>query len=123
MAKQKGTSLPALKAQLAKDKIAPVYLLAGEDGFLADEAQRLILDAIRARAGDCSVNRYDANEAALADILDDLRTQDLFSSTRLVVVSPAAKLVQNHGASLAKYADHPAADSTLILAPSTVCGL
>ena len=120
MAKQPGLNLSTLRARLAKGEIAPVYLIGGTEPFLADEAVRSITDAIGARHGPIARTLLHGDEADIKDVLDALRTRDLFNPCRLVVVSPADRFVDRHGAALAAYADAPAPDAYLLLTVTKV---
>ena len=115
MAKRPGLTLAALKSRLADGRIAPVYLITGTESFLADEAMRSIAAAIKAKAGDYARSYYHGDEADLATILGLLRTMDLFSPNRLVIVSPADRFVQRHPAPLAGYASAPPPHAFLVL--------
>lgn len=121
-AKQPGIPISALQSRLAQGKIASVHLIAGPEHFLADEAVRSIADAIRATSGDCARSFYRGDEAELATVLDDVRTRNLFSPKRLVVVSPADGFVQEHSAALAKFVAAPPAGGFLVLVASKVDG-
>ncbi len=114
LAKQAGISLDALRAHLDKGRIAPLYLLAGAEPFLAQEALRLIGQALEAKEGQVSRITHDG-ETSRATVLDDARTLDLFSPARLVVVSPADAFVDKNAAALASYAEHPAPKACLVL--------
>ena len=115
MAKQPGLTLSALQTSLARGTIAPVYLVVGTEHFLSAEAVRLITDAVLPQGTARARHLYHGDETDLATVLGDLKTPDLFSPTRLVVVSPADHFVQKHGSALASYVQHPASGATLVL--------
>lgn len=120
MAKQSGMTLSALRSRLARGMIAPVYLLAGVEPFLADEAVRAITETLEPEGGKCARSLYHGDEADVATVLGDVRNLDLFSPTRLAVVSPADQLVERHGAALGAYASAPASNGHLILVVAKV---
>lgn len=113
--KQPGLTFAALKAALDKGKIAPLYLLAGLEHFLAEETERLIAETIESRRGECARTFYQGEDVALATVLDNLRTPDLFSPARLVSISPAGRFIEKHAKALAAYAAAPAANTCLVL--------
>ncbi|MFH1731906.1 MAG: DNA polymerase III subunit delta [Planctomycetota bacterium] len=118
--RQPGLTLSALKSALAKGEIAPLYLLAGLEHFLAQEAEQLIAGALESRGGECARNFYHGDDVDLATVLDNLRTPSLFSPTRFISVSPAGGFVEKYQKALAAYAAAPAANSSLVLRVATV---
>jgi len=120
--KKNGLSLAQLAANLNKGHLSPVYLVAGEETFLADEARRRIAEAAQLQAGTCSTSSYHGDEVDLATVLDDLRTLDLFSPGRLVTVSPANRFVQAHPDALVAYAEAPPSNAWLTLVTGKVDG-
>ncbi len=102
--KPPGIPLSALKQHLSKGKIAPVYIIAGDENFLAAEAVRAIAESIETHRGQPSRSFYHGDQVSLATVLDDARTLNLFSPARLVTVSPADRFVEKHKNSLAAYA-------------------
>ncbi len=113
MAKQYGIPPSALRSRLRQGKIAPVYLIAGEEPFLVDEAISSIAEAV-ASSGGCSKSFHHGNEANLATVLDDVRTMNLFSPSRLVTVAPADRFVEKYNQRLAAYTQSPAPNGCLV---------
>lgn len=118
--KQPGLTFSALKSALAKGKIAPVYLIAGIEHFLADETERLIAETVESRGGECARTFYHGDDVDLATVLDDLRTPSLFSPMRFISISPAGGFIEKHQKALAAYATAPAPNSCLVMHVATV---
>ncbi len=118
--KQTGLTFSALQSALDQGNIAPLYLISGQEHFLAEEAVRAITGAIEASKGECSRGLYHGDNVDLATVLDDLRTPGLFSPTPLVVVSPGGKFVEQYQTGLGAYAASPAPNSHLLLVVESV---
>jgi len=119
--KQDGIPFSTLQSDLARGHVAPVYLITGQEAFLAEEAVRAIAETI-ASGGECARSFYRGDEVQLATVLDDVRALNLFSPGRLTVVSPADDLVKKHRAPLAAYAAAPAAGACLVLVVASTDG-
>ncbi|HXH94275.1 MAG TPA: hypothetical protein VNN25_22050 [Thermoanaerobaculia bacterium] len=78
--------LAAVITQIKAGKIPPVILVGGSSDYLAEDAFRILRDAIVAAKPGVSVESYEAG-SELAAILDSYRTMSLFGSARLIVVS------------------------------------
>ncbi len=115
MAKQSGISPSKLRAELDRGKIAPVYMLAGEEEFFAHESVNAIAGALEGQGGDCARHTYQEQEADLATVLDDARSFGLFGQKQLVVVWPANQFVRTHGDALADFAQSPPPAGHLVL--------
>jgi DNA polymerase-3 subunit delta len=113
--KQSGLTFSGLRSALDQGKIASLYLIAGQEHFLAEEAVRAISEAVTSRSGDCERGLHHGDNVDLATVLDTLRTPGLFSPTRLVIVSPADRFVEKYQKGLGAYAAAPASNSHLLL--------
>ena len=110
-----GISFAQLQANLSKGNVLPVYVVYGADEFIVGEAAKAIVDAVAAKAESFNKSNIDGAVATLADVLDSARTQDLFSPFKVLIVSPADKLLEKHAKSLASYVETPAKRACLIL--------
>lgn len=99
-----------LRARLAKEPPAPVYVIAGEEAFLRAEA----LAALSALPG-AEVGEHDGASASLASILDEARTLPFLGERRLVIVRGAAELIGQHADALSTFAAAPPERATLAL--------
>jgi DNA polymerase-3 subunit delta len=81
--------------------------------------QREHLDALRAALeaahGEVETTLYDGRTAALADVLDELRSFSLMGRHKLVIVDEAEAFVTAHRGSLERYAQSPVDHATLVL--------
>jgi len=110
-----GDTLPA---ELAKGKVAPVYLLYGDETFLKEEAARGIRAAVLGSsdaAGAWNLNVLEGSSCSLVDILDAARTLPMFASRRLVWVKDAERIRESDPEALARYLEAPAEASCLLL--------
>lgn len=128
MAKAKaGLSGPALKSKLAAGHIAPLYLIEGTEAFLAREAVAAITEAVQKRYEHCAMTSQDGSTVRLAEVMDSVRTLDMFHPARLTVVSNADSLltkggkpIKNRWDLLADYAEGPPKDGYLVLLLNSV---
>lgn len=118
---KKGISVSRLEKDLAADAAAPVYLLAGEDGFLRDRAMQVIASAVVGEDDSgMAIERVDASESPLPEILDVARTLPLFlpsadGPVRLVLVSDFDPGEVGDVDLLAAYLADPVPETCLVL--------
>ena len=95
----------------------PVFALFGDDGFLRREVLKEIRRAVLGPEGDpdLAVAIVQGESAALADVLDELRTLPFFSKRRLVIVEGADPFVSAHRKELESYVERPAERGVLVL--------
>jgi len=109
-----GIGLDELRAGLASKGPAPVYLLHGPESLLADEAERMIVEAAVPadhRAFDLDV-LYGA-ETTAREVVDRASSFPLGGERRAVVVREAEKIPDRKG--LKSYIEHPAPSTVLVL--------
>ncbi len=93
----------------------PVYVLYGADPYLRQLSRRKIIARFTAEADpQLVVSEFDAS-AALADVLDALRTAPLLAPRRLVIVQDADPFVSAHRDALEEYLSGPAPTGSLLL--------
>ena len=108
----------ALERELAKGKIAPVYLLFGDETFLKEDAARRIREAVLGSedpSGALNLNVLEGGSCSLFEILDAARTLPMFSSRRLVWVKEVERLRDADPEALAAYLEAPTPSSCLLL--------
>ncbi|HUW81279.1 MAG TPA: DNA polymerase III subunit delta [Phycisphaerae bacterium] len=93
-----------------------VFVLHGKDDYL----QRMHLQqVVRRVVGDddqhMALTQFDGPEAALADVLDELRTLPLLAERRVVIVRQADPFIKNHRAALEQYLAAPSPTGVLVL--------
>ena len=93
--------------------IHPVYILAGEEQFLLDEA----LDKLEKALSIDTLNRESMHlpEAAVDSIIMAMQTMPFFSDRRLVIVRDAQKLKASETEKLTTFIAHPSASTCLVL--------
>jgi DNA polymerase-3 subunit delta len=101
-------------------EILAVYAIVGADRFLRQAAVSDIVAAAAALGNAAGPTRFDGGLCELADVLDELRTFSLLGGRRLAVVDDADAFVSAHRAALERYCEHPATESTLVLACQTL---
>jgi DNA polymerase-3 subunit delta len=97
-----------------------VYVIAGKDESLVGARCQELLDALlepeQRMTGLFSV---DGDEAAIAEVLDELRTTPFLTDKRVVAVRGADGFVSKHRDILERYFEKPAATGILVLTVST----
>lgn len=99
----------------SRKDVASVYAIVGASRYLRDESLRALLASMDPDdLSDVGPSRYDGSAAALADVLDDVRTMSLLGGRRVVVVDEADKFISAHRGTLERYCAEPAGSGTLI---------
>jgi len=75
-------------ARVKKGDIPPVVLFLGQEGYNRRRCRDALISAAAISSG-VEAERMDANETAIASIVDDMRSMSLFASERLVFVTNA----------------------------------
>jgi len=95
-----------------------VFLILGEDRFLAAEAVQHALGG-----SDAEVTRYRGNETKLGAVLDEVRTPDLFGGGRIVALEEADALLDADGLeALADFAERSTGGALLVVQAKKVDG-
>ncbi len=119
-------------------------LLIGRETYLHTEGARRMAGLLREAFGDVDRIRFDGETAALADVLDELRSFALIRCHKLVIVDDAYKFVSGRGRgggdeaggdqdeedgtaagdprrrrAMEAYAEHPSPEATLLLRSET----
>lgn len=102
-----------LQAELAKQKVAPVYLLTGEDLFRKQEVIKQIRNILQ--PDDFNFYSSSADKADIGEVLALANTSPVFCNARLVVLTDIEKLRKDPKAALLKYVSDPLSTTTLIL--------
>ena len=90
----------------------PVYALVGGDAFLQLQKLREILGQLPPDAQRIDV---EGERAALADVLDELRSFAMFGGGKAIVIRDADEFVSRFREQLEDYVAHPSDSATLIL--------
>ena len=102
-----------LQAELAKNKVFPVYLLTGEDTYRKQE----VIQKIRGILQPDDFNFYSssADKADLGEVLAMANTAPVFSAARMLVLTGIEKLRKEPKEALLHYVENPLPTTTLVL--------
>lgn len=92
------------------EKLAPAYLIIGDDAFLVEEAR----DEIVSQVGELGVDEFGADDDA-APILQALGTAPMFGDTRVVVIRDLEQFGAEFQRNLVEYLEDPSSSVVLIL--------
>lgn len=95
-------------------KPAPIVLVSGAEGFLADRAIQRIRETLRVADASLEVSDVDASNYAPGELLT-LASPSLFGEPRLIRVSDVEKCNDEFLAEMLDYADSPDSDTTVVL--------
>lgn len=105
-----------LERDIALGSFAPIYLLYGEEPFLAERtARRIIEKAVDPAMKDFNLNIYYGSDCKGTEILDSAQTLPMFAERRLVVVKRAEGLPAVTQEGLLPYISNPSPDTCLLL--------
>lgn len=93
---------------------APVILVSGPEGFLADRALRLLRDTLKAEDPSLEVSDLEADGYAPGELIT-LASPSLFGEPRLIRVSNVEKCTDAFLTEVLNYLEHPADDTYLVL--------
>ncbi len=97
------------------DASVRIAIIHGQEEMLKRLAFRELRAALEAAHGEMEPIYFDGKTAALADVLDELRTFSLMQTHKLVVVDDADGFVSSHREVLQRYAASPVDSATLVL--------
>ncbi len=97
-----------------------VYVIVGKDESLVGaRCQELLDELLEPEQRMTGLVSVDGNEAAIADVLDELRTTPFLTDKRVVAIRGADGFVSKHREILEKYFEKPASTGVLVLTVST----
>jgi len=100
----------------AAESCKPVYVLHGKDGYLRRVHLGRVSKVVLGIDGDqMGRTDFDGRDAALSDVLDELRTLPLLAVRRLVVVREAEHFVKRYRSALEQYLKSPSETGVLVL--------
>ena len=110
------TTYEDLLGGLARKQFAPVYLLYGEEDFLATEAMHAIIDAaLTPDERGFNLDVMNGGEADAREILAHASSFPMMAERRVVVVRDADKFSPKDLELLANYLEHPSPTTALVL--------
>lgn len=93
-----------------------IYVIAGKESSRVNARCRELVDQLLdPEARITGLLSVDGSQAALAEILDELRTMPFLTTQRVVVIKDAEDFVSKNRPALEKYFDHPSETGILIL--------
>jgi DNA polymerase-3 subunit delta len=120
----KGNTVPARPASKIAPAIpqlvwrairpAPVILVSGPEGFLADRALRLLRDTLKAEDPSLEVSDLEADGYAPGELMT-LASPSLFNEPRLIRATNVEKCTDAFLSEVLGYLEHPADDTYLVL--------
>jgi DNA polymerase-3 subunit delta len=97
-----------------------IYVIAGKDeSLVAARFQELLDTLLPAEQRMTGLFSVDGDEAAIAEVLDELRTTPFLTDRRIVAVRGADGFVSKHRERLERYFERPAATGVLVLTVSS----
>lgn len=104
------------KNRFQREKLLPLYLIHGEEGFFVKEAVSLIKSRIL-EGDDTSLVETDGEVTSLSTVLEEVRTPSLFTSgsRKLVIVHNADGLFKESSGVWERYMASPPIDCVLVL--------
>lgn len=78
--------ITALGQQIKQNKVAPVYLVEGDEVYLVDEVQKSFRNLLSPEEADMNFGQYDMQTTPLAVALDDAASAPFFGDRRLVFI-------------------------------------
>lgn len=111
-----------LRRDLAAGRLAPTYLICGEEPLLKQEAVERIRRAVLGEgAAEASWNQtvMEGDSASLAEILDAARTLPMLADRRLVWVKEAERMREGEAAPLRAYLASPSPTTCLLFSTGT----
>ncbi|RME47746.1 MAG: hypothetical protein D6795_13685, partial [Deltaproteobacteria bacterium] len=104
-----------LEAELARGKIAPLYLFYGTERFLMQQAlQKLTAQVVDPAVRDFNVQQLLGSEASASQLIDMAAALPMMSRYRLIVVKDAEPLFQGDVAPLLAYLENPVSTTCLV---------
>ncbi len=93
---------------------APVILVSGTEGFLADRAIRMLRDTLKAEDPSLEVNDLEADGYTPGELIS-LASPSLFDEPRLIRVTGVEKCTDAFLTETLGYLEHPADDTYVVL--------
>jgi DNA polymerase-3 subunit delta len=101
-----------------RERPAPVVLVSGPEGVLADRAIRILRDTLRLEDPSIEVNDIEADQYAPGELLT-LASPSLFNEPRLIRISNVEKCTDAFITETISYLENPADDTYLVLRHSS----
>jgi len=124
--KREGIGVAELVRQLASGRVAPIYLIVGEESFLREAAlaaiRRAVLNAEGAEDNGFNYDLVHGDETDALEILNICDTLPAFAERRLVIIREIGALKARETERLLPYLQNPVESTCLILTGEKVDG-
>jgi len=108
------------RAAKAEKHVACVYVICGKDPFLvAQECETLLDRLLPPEQRPLALYQPPAEEAAIADVLDELRTLPFLAERRVVLIKDADAFISANRPQLENYFENPSPCGVLLMTVST----
>jgi DNA polymerase-3 subunit delta len=113
----------SVKGKKTRSGAKSICVVAGKDEFLvANQCESLVGELLTDEQRPMCLYQPRAEEAVVADVLDELRTLPFLADRRVVLIRDADKFISANREILEKYFDEPSPTGVLILAVATWAG-
>ena len=110
----------AVESKKSKQSTKSICVVCGKDEFLvANQCELLLDELLTPEQRPMCLYQPKADEAVLADVLDELRTLPFLAERRVVLLKKAGKFISANRESLEKYFDDPSPTGVLIMTVGT----
>lgn len=104
-----------LKNDLKNGRIAPVYLLHGDEGFYTDELVKTFENLLPPEERDFNLYILYAPQVTAATVMDTCRRYPMMADRQVVILKEAQAVNANYLNSLRNYASSPSPATTLVI--------
>ncbi|NIU86836.1 MAG: hypothetical protein GWN56_05935, partial [Nitrosopumilaceae archaeon] len=101
--------------EISSGDIKPFYIFTGDQIHLSEKALNVLQDKVFGNQDDMNYVTFHGDSASGEEILENVSTMPMFSSSKIVVVKNAEKLKAKELESLEPYLESPSPSATLIL--------
>ena len=110
----------AVKGNKTKQSTASICVVCGKDEFLvANQCEAILDELLTAEQRPMCLYQPRAEDAVVADVLDELRTLPFLADRRVVLIKDAGKFISANRETLEKYFDSPSPTGVLIMTVQT----
>ena len=108
--------LQSLKLAVEKDRVAPVYIVSGQENWAKRQAIQLLKDALVPEGSeDFCFEHYYATDMGPVEIMDSALTLSMMAPRKLILVEQCQKWDAKQRKKLVSYAQDPSLDTCLVL--------
>ncbi|RLA78914.1 MAG: DNA polymerase III subunit delta [Deltaproteobacteria bacterium] len=105
-----------LERELGRQELREAYLLCGEDPYLLQRAERMIIEAVLSPAErGFNLTVFSGKEAAVKEVVEAARTLPFMASRRVVVLRDAEEVFKRPPAVLTDYLNRPTPSTVLLM--------